>query len=131
MVDLKDFVRDSLVQLVSGLNEASVAIAEYGAVVNPKIFNRPKEGGATYTLKTKTGRESEAPIQSLEFDIAVVVTEKEGEKATIGVVAAIIGAGLASEANLAHQTTSRLKFSVPLGLAIGNAEQDDRRPFES
>lgn len=123
-MELKDFVRDSIVGVLAGLNEASEAAGEHGAIVNPNLYSAPP-GAQTYRVLVDE-KEKMAVLQEMEFDIAVTVTNKEGDKATIGVVTAIVGGAMSKMSDVAHQTTSRLKFKVPVGFPIGSGVQ--RKP---
>jgi hypothetical protein len=123
-MELKDFVRDSIVGVLAGLNEAAVVAREHGAIVNPNAYSTAT-GARTYRVQAD-GNERSAELQEMEFDVAVTVSEKEGDKATIGVVAGILGGGIASASDFAYQTTSRLRFKVPVGFPIGSAATESK-----
>jgi hypothetical protein len=128
MVELKDFVRDSIVQIVAGARAAADEVAEHGAVVNPRPA-RVLPDANYYRFKEQGAGESTpyAEIENIEFDVAVTAMKQEGERASVGVVAAVIGAGLSSQSDHSNQTTSRIRFRIPLGLPVGPGKQEFRK----
>jgi hypothetical protein len=76
-VDLKDFVSQTLSQIVEGVQTAQSQIKAKGAVINPSFIGNYKEiakhGGG---LMTNVG----GYAQVVEFDVALTVTEGTGTK---------------------------------------------------
>ena len=109
-MELGDFVRDALVQIVQGISEAQTATAETGARVAPQTVAYFKQLTAEIILDNSTHR----PLHIVEFDIAVSATQESGRAGKIGVLAASLGAGV--EGHTGHQTerVSRVRFSVPI-----------------
>jgi hypothetical protein len=52
----------------------------------------------------------------VEFDVAVTAQDAAGSKATVGVVAGILGAGTQGTLSSEKTTVSRIKFVVPVVL---------------
>ena len=67
-----------------------------------------------YNRKTK--------VQNIEMDIAISVTEKEGNKSGIG-IAKIINVGTSSENAIQNESVSKIKFSIPLVLPTSNTRE--------
>jgi hypothetical protein len=53
-------------------------------------------------------------VQTLDFDIAVTVTEGEQKKSGIGVLVAGVGLGKSGQSDARSETVSRLRFTVPV-----------------
>ena len=113
MVNLQDFVRDSLVQVVAGVKEAATIASESGATVNPGVIARDQD------VRAKIGRDW-VPVQSIEFDIAVVAAEGTADEGKVGFFVSVVGGTLASKAETSNQITSRLRFTVPVVLPLGS-----------
>ena len=78
-MELKDFVKETLLQITQGIKEAQEATEEYGSVINPSSYN----SGENYnhaTIKNK-----KYPIQDVEFEVALTASTEEGNKSGIGV----------------------------------------------
>ncbi|MFA0405215.1 hypothetical protein [Vibrio sp. 10N.222.52.C12] len=106
-MQLDEFVKETLVQIAKGVNEASSSVSELGGAVNPL----PDEVDVSFeTYKVKPQK------QAIKFDIAIQVKESTDSeasgKATLSVFS--IGGGVKSldESNIAHRVT----FEVPMDL---------------
>ena len=114
MVELKDFVRESLVQIVEGVREAQGEAVKSDGQINPVDLSIKIGSGATVSY-SRDGRIA----QLCEFDVAVSATEGSSAEAKIGVFSAIVGAGAKGQIGEQAQTLSRTKFTVPLLLPPG------------
>lgn len=114
-MEIKDFVRDTLVQIVTGIDEANktlVSLDSFVASSNMAGLN------CMHTSKNKVPHY----VANVDFDIAVTTeqtnTAKDGVKFGISVVGVGLGMDLGSEhkGENQNQTISRIKFSLPLAL---------------
>jgi len=114
-MSLREFVKESLVEIVQGVKEAQEETKETGALVNPRVLAT----GTAYTYIRGDGPHGGLVVTQMEFDVALKLAEGTGGKAAIGVVAGILGIGgeVKSEETTSH--VSRLKFSVPVLLPPG------------
>ncbi len=109
-MELKDFIKSTLVQLSKGIEEAKKELGDdtkFKTIINPLTAGYGKvsvEGGFNQ-------------IQEIEFDIALIVEQKSGGKAGIGVLASIITAGASKSTDDTHSETHRIKFKVPIKFA--------------
>lgn len=67
-------------------------------------------------------------VQNIEMDIAISVTEKEGNKSGLG-IAKIINAGISSENAQQNESISKIKFSIPIVLPTTNAQEYFERHY--
>ncbi len=98
-IELKDFIRDALVQIASGINEANQAVRA----------ERQNRAGA-FMLRANIG--DAAKIPGVAFDIAVTATKNQRDKAGFMVALASIGGGAATEKGFGGEATHRIKFEV-------------------
>jgi hypothetical protein len=108
-MDLREFVRDSLVQIQMGVVDAIQAhMAEVGSVgvINPVWGEDANSIGAEH-------------IQKVEFDVAVTVSSKAegGAKAGIRIFSAL-EAGAEGKKTAEESLVSRIRFSVPIVPAV-------------
>lgn len=111
-MELKDFIRVSLEQIAGGVHGAQTLVQGLGGYVNP-IYSRTDE-----VLKR---------VQNVEFDVAIVVSESSNTEggAKVTVFGSSIG-GKVEDGNKA-ETSSRLKFTVPVQLPLSRPEQGSSR----
>lgn len=107
-MDLKDFVAETLVQIVEGVADAQKRIHALGvgAAVNPHAVADNVAG--------KTGRAS-----AIQFDVAVTVTDESasrtGAGASVGflsVISAKMDAKAEASDSVRNEAVSRVQFSV-------------------
>ncbi|EKP0299443.1 MAG: hypothetical protein ACRC2Y_01065 [Aeromonas veronii] len=100
-MQLDEFVKTTIMQVVKGVSDAQKEAAELGAVVNP----RPN-GGYGYVRET-----------SVAFDVALTVTgSSSGEVGGKVTVASFLNLGGKATESDARQETSHVKFEVALAL---------------
>lgn len=110
-MDLRDFVSETLTQIVDGVKSSQDKAIESGAMVNPKLSTSWEQAGKHGFLKIGDGY-----AQIVQFDVALSVTEGTGTKGGIGVFAGAINLGSSGQSNNENSSVSRVKFCVPLSL---------------
>ena len=113
-MELRDFIRESLIQIVRGVAEAKDALVKSNSTgsISPLLRTSWATLESMGVLLTEAG----APVQTVEFDVSVTATEGTGTKGGIGVVVGILALGSQGQSSESSANTSRLKFSVPLSL---------------
>ena len=115
-MELRDFVRESLIQIVQGVSDAQKELVNSHSLgsISPEIRNNREALESKGILLTPEG----TPVQTVEFDVSVSATEGTGTKGSIGIVVGILGLGSQGQASQSNANTSRLKFLVPVSLPI-------------
>jgi len=109
-VELKDFVKESLVQIIGGVSEAQKEIAMLGCgEISPAIGSKWADAGQVFSPNGM-------PIHNVSFDVAVGAKEKTGTKGTIGVMVSVLKLGAQGESQESSSNDSRIKFTVPITL---------------
>lgn len=105
-MDLKTFIAESLSQISDGIREAQKNCT--GAIISPRVVYN--ENG---TPRIDDRPKFYAP-QMVEFDVAVTVTEADGDKGggKIGVSFLNIGGEISSSSE--NSSTSRIRFEIPV-----------------
>jgi hypothetical protein len=115
-MELKEFIKDTLVQISKGIEEAKTELGQINkgiTIINPDSIR----GLTNVTLDNFQGKEAVKRIEEIEFDIAVIVEQKSEGKAGIGVLASIITAGASKSTGDINSETHRIKFKVPIKFA--------------
>lgn len=110
-MELKDFVSDTLTQIIEGVKAARNAAGESDALVAPHID--PLQSHLEEHGMVPAG---DRVAQIVNFNVALTVTEGSGTKGGIGVVAGAINLGSAGQSRSSNSTVSRVQFSVPVAL---------------
>ena len=113
-MDLKEFVRETLVQVTQGVNESQDAVRKLGGFVNPYV--RRVHRDASYFAEFDYDGQH---VFLVDFDVAVTVAEGTGTHAEAKLqVASIFSLGAGGSSSDNQQTTSRIHFKVPLALPL-------------
>ncbi|MGH8758778.1 MAG: hypothetical protein ACREVW_04595 [Burkholderiales bacterium] len=118
-MELKDFVAESLIQIVQGVALAQKELKGSGARVSPRM--RATDKAHTIGEAEMDGGQ---PVSSVEFDVVVTATKGKGSKGTIGVVVGALGLGTQAQSESKSGEESRIKFKVPVLLPL--QERDSR-----
>jgi hypothetical protein len=108
-MDLREFLTESLKQVVDGVTDAQEYARQKGSSINPKgLIKNPQVG-------VIVGGGTQFPVpQMIDFDIAVTVSEGKEAKAGIAVFGGMLGLGTQAKVEGANMSVSRIKFSVPV-----------------
>jgi hypothetical protein len=130
MVNLEQFVAETLAQIIRGVKPAQVHAEQSEALINPTGARLLQDKSAphlnTETLEGQrfTGWEG----QNVEFDVAATVSEEKGLTGGLGLVSVL---GYAAHKELNSSSVSRIKFAVPVFLprqAFDPAIRTERKP---
>ncbi len=112
-MNIEDFVRETLVQITTGVVQAQRQLDSSGALVNPDMHFIGKD----HSIGEAKHRAGEV-VSLVEFDVAVRVAEGKETKGGIGVVAGVISLGSAGKSDSSSGSETRIKFKVPLLLPV-------------
>jgi len=107
-MELKDFVSETLKQIMEGAKVAQEKAAEMGGAINPKgiISTDPKSVKGPFA----------EPVQFIDFDVVVSTSDLDKAKGGLGVFVGEIGIGVKGEVEEQNLAVNRIRFSVPVYL---------------
>ncbi len=109
-MDLQTFIREALVQIMTGLKEAQDHLKDSHARICP-VF-KPH-----WDRQDAIGEgEGNRPVRCIEFDVALTVQANKENKGKAGVSVWSIGLGTERGKTEGSSTVSRVKFQVPVML---------------
>lgn len=86
-------------------------------MVSPPHYIRT-ENGVTYAQDSQEQEQRAGnlrrPVETVEFDVAVVAVEEGEKKGGIGIMVGSVGIGGQGKAATSNTSESRLKFTVPI-----------------
>ena len=115
-MELKDFVKETLVQISQGIEEANIELNDSKAMVNPLNISGHTENAQTYA-RTKAPSESSPNkrlVQPVSFDVAVVAEVGEKGEAGAKLSIASIGIGAKGSTESTNRSESRINFIIPM-----------------
>jgi hypothetical protein len=110
-MELKEFVKATLEQIVEGAALAQQSIKNKGGIVNPSNMSFQKDGA--------WNNYNHAMPQEVVFDVALTSTDKSGSTEGIGVFLGSISLGKKNELGVEQVAVTKVKFTVPLVLPPG------------
>lgn len=121
-MELKEFITETLSQIIDGVSEVQEKYKDRNILICPddiqgndsNLYIDDEDKYSGYTKMTR--------VQSIDMDIAISVTEKDGKKAGIG-VAQFIKAGISSENAQQNESISKIKFSIPIVLPSSSVKE--------
>lgn len=104
-MNLKDFVSQTLVDIMDGVKDAQARTSP-GQVI-------------PYVVKTFEAVEhGVSEIQTVMFQVSVRAEEKKGSEVRISVVTALVGGGVKGESSQSDGHTATLTFKVPVRFPV-------------
>ncbi|WP_437918545.1 hypothetical protein [Sphingobacterium sp. LRF_L2] len=119
-MELKEFIKEAVVQIVNGVEDARKELADVDVLINPCINER----GAVANEGNAVG-EGERQPQNIEINVAITV-EGEGSNAKgLSVFTGFFAIGGQSSNNERTSAVNTLRFNVPISLPY---EKTIRKP---
>jgi hypothetical protein len=113
VIELHDFVSETIKQVIDGVVTAQEYAKQKNAVVNPQLNYHIQNQDLLIDQATKQ------PVQSISFDVAVTAAEGTKTQGGIAVFTGMIGLGSKGQSEKSNEMINRIQFSVPLALPIG------------
>jgi hypothetical protein len=115
-MELKQFVSQTLLQILEGVKSAQEQSGALGAEINPRLPDILVKDKSLDSRIISLGGTHQKTVFLIDFDVAITVTEGEDIKGggAINVAAIKLGAEGASTATNTQQ--SRIKFLIPITL---------------
>ncbi len=107
-MELKDFVEETLLQIIQGVKSAQEKGLKDGAIISPGYIDT-KNQRSTYNG-------TEYTINEVEFEVELTVTEGKENKKGIGVAFGSFAIGGQNKSDANNTSLTKIKFSVPVGL---------------
>ena len=111
-MDLKEFTKQTLVQIVEGAKEANTELEHINSFIP---YTNIGTANPVYAIDDEN---IERLIVNVDFDVAITATESEGANGGASLkVASLMTLGGGVQSKTENQTISRIKYTLPLVLA--------------
>lgn len=112
-MNVQEFVRTAITEIVAGVAEASESVKKYGASAgSDQVYGFVKENKIMTDAKNRQ-------VTLVEFDIALKQADSTDTKGSIGVFLGSVGLGTQGASHGESESYSRIKFNVPVVLPGG------------
>lgn len=105
-MDLKEFVRDTLIQLTEGVKEAQGRCFEMGGLINP-MLSMPISNEAEFRVGDKY-----YPTTNVRFTVGLTESNSVAKGGGIGVLLPKLSVGVGAEKEKGNETVTSVKFNV-------------------
>lgn len=107
-MNLQEFIRTALAEIVAGVAEARTEAKAHGASIGSnRLYGHLKEAKVVTDANDR-------PVSQVEFDIALTEASGTNTKGGIGVFLGSVGLGSQGASHGESSSHSRIKFSVPI-----------------
>jgi len=108
-MELKEFITETLTQIVEGVKQAQENLKGTGAIVYPKHMWTNAHGKAV-----KGHENADNYIDVVEFEVGLTSSEGSERKSKISVLFASIGGALKEKSEVNSVAVTSIKFTIPL-----------------
>lgn len=124
-MELKDFIKETLIQITQGISEAQTELEESNCVINPRDIK--EDGFANVMIKNKRHT-----VQCIDFKIALTSTTESADKAGIGVMLGSFGIGGNKTSSDGNTSNTNISFSIPVVFpSVDNENESPKRSYTS
>jgi len=115
-MELKDFLSQSLLQIIEGVKIAQEKSADFKAKVNPFLPNVLVKDKVLDPRMLYLGGTHQYTVFLVDFDVAITVTEGDNIKGGGSLNVAAIKIGAEGQSSTTNTQQSRIKFLIPITL---------------
>ena len=113
-MELDEFISGTLKSVIKAINDTKDFAESNGAIINPILLSH--DGDRIPTIWRKDGKDGKRAMTKLEFDIAVIASNEEGNNIGGGLKIQVLNLGASSTNKETNQTSSRIKFDINVAL---------------
>jgi hypothetical protein len=120
-MELKEFVEETLRQLIDGVSSATDFARQKGAVINPETLEFVSDSGQSDMWCEQRGRIA----SRVSFDIAITASESNEAGGKAGISLAPFRLGAEGKRDWSNQNVSRISFSLQVLLPTSESNRKD------
>ena len=120
-IELRKFISQALIEIAGGVKDAQEPVAKMHGQIAPHDMDDSGHERAASRVRFSLNR----PVQVVEFDVAVTVTDETGGKAGLGVMGGFVTIGASGTTKDSSQVVNRIKFTVPMVLPVSGEHRPE------
>ena len=114
-MELQEFIRSVLVQIVRGVEQAQAELRNSKAIINPL--------GIKAEIALRENKDT-PDFTNVEFEVAVEVKNQGEQTGGVSIQVAVFKAGVSGKKTNVESHVSKLQFAVPVHLPPGSVIKD-------
>lgn len=114
-MELREFIKETLIQVVEGVRDAQAATAQTGAAISPCADDCGYALGGKVSIGPLTGPGT-GFVQYVSFDVGLTSADQKEKKGGVGVFFGSLGAGGQASSQSQSGAVTRVQFVVPVVL---------------
>lgn len=127
-MDLKEFVKETLIQISAGVQESLIAVRQTGGYVNPATRINVTNTDSSHFSSMQNGRQ----VFLVDFDVTITVEEETGTNAQAKIkVASILSLGAGGESGNKNSAINKISFKVPMALPVDPITEEELKNREA
>tara|TARA_R110001606_G_scaffold396782_1_gene571574 strand:+ start:1335 stop:1691 length:357 start_codon:yes stop_codon:yes gene_type:complete len=112
-MELKDFIRETFVQISKGIEEANQELKDSSAIINPNNVYVNSDARQNYG-RLDESKNYDRIVESVTFDVAVSASDNSEAGGKFAIKVGSIELGANSKQSEANKAESRIKFKIPM-----------------
>lgn len=112
-MELKEFVKETLIQITDGVIEAEEVCNPKGANVNPLLSNNHEAAMTAYGNS----------VSMVKFHVGLCESKDSSDKRGIGVFLANLGVGYSGNDSSSNTAITTIDFSIPIKLPYSKTDE--------
>ena len=113
-MELKEFVSETITQIMEGIIDAQKAVANKNGLVNPKRLGSRGTEQLEAVIKDENGKDINRLIERIDFEVALTEVEKSNKKTGIGVSFSSLTIGSEKKKGGENTSLTTVRFSIPI-----------------
>lgn len=109
IIELREFLAETINQIIDGISDAQRHAKSEGAVINPSVTSSAHE-----IVSDERGVRNLRLVQKIEIDVAIETYTSDKGKVGIGVLSSVFGLGAQVQSEASGSKLHRIRFSVPV-----------------
>ncbi len=112
-MELKEFIKETLVQITQGIEDANKDLKNSSAQVNPKNVMTYTRGDH-FVMRLDVDKEHKNFVDFIEFDVVACAKDGKATKGGLGIIVGAFALGTQGQSANSSGKESRIKFRIPM-----------------
>lgn len=123
-MELKEFITGTISEISNAISECNAELKGNATIVNPgnATVASDKNSDVYGHININPTTPARRPIHLIKFDVSVTAIDKTGTRGGVGIAVGSIGLGAQAKSEAESASFSKLTFSIPVALPVGNED---------
>ena len=122
-MELKEFIKQTLSQVVFAIKESQDELQDTGVIISPKYTRK-----TAYSYEMSDSHLANSQVHEIKFNVSLSVENNTGEKAGLNVLTGWLNAGGQLSSEQMKQNLNSVEFTIPVVFPSGNEQVRSESP---